>query len=204
MIKLRQIMIAGTASLAIVGSVFAVGGPNAKAQDVQQSAQDRKAALAQTVADRHEMVAVKLADAKLKACQRRETVVDNIMARIADRGVRQIDVFNKIADRTESFYSSKGKPLSNYDTLVADVNAKKMSAQTTVDAVKTSSAAFKCDGTDPMGAASSFKASLKTEISALKAYKTAVKNLIVGVKSAQGVASSSDKSTNDKTEGAQQ
>ncbi len=204
MIKLRQIMIAGTASLAIVGSVFAVGGPNAKAQDAQQSAQDRKAALAQTPEDRREVVATKLADAKLKACQRREAAIDNIMARIADRGERQINVFNKIADHTQTFYVSKDKPLSNYDALVADVNAKKAAAQAAVDAVKSSSTSFKCDGTDPRGAASSFKASLKTETSALKAYKTAVKNLIAGVKSVQGAASSSDKSTSDKTEGAQQ
>src|SRR6185369_3265620 len=105
--------------------------------------------------------------------------------RIATRGQKQLDLFSTIAERTETFYTNKGKTLSNYDALVADVNAKKAAAQTTVDATKTAVTVFKCDGTDPKGAAASFKDALKNEIDALKAYKTAVKNLIVGVKSVQ-------------------
>jgi mannitol-specific phosphotransferase system IIBC component len=127
----------------------------------------------------------KLADVKLKVCQQKEKHINAILGRIATRGDRQIDVFNKIAERTEAFYTSKGKALSNYDTLVNDVNAKKAAAQTAVNEVKSSSVTFKCDGSDPKGAAASFKDSLKKEIAALKAYKTAVKNLIVGVKNVQ-------------------
>lgn len=161
--------------LAMVGGVAAA--TNARAEVAQTAAQTR------------------LADAKLKACQNREKAINNILARIADRGSKQIDVFNKIAQRTEAFYTTKGKTLSTYDALVADVNAKKAVAQTAVDTVKSSSVSFKCDGTDPKGAAASFKDSLKSEIAALKDYKTAVKNLIVGVKSVQGTTSS----TGDKT-----
>lgn len=136
----------------------------------------------------------RLEAAKLKACQNREKAINNIMARIANRGSKQLDVFNKIAERTESFYTDKGKPLSNYDALVADVNAKKAAAQTEVDAVKASNVTFKCDGSDPKGAISSFKDNLKAKIAALKDYKTAIKNLIVGVKSVQGTTSSSQNS----------
>lgn len=169
-------------SLAVVGGV-AVAAPNARAEEAQTAAQTR------------------LADAKLKACQNREKAINNIMARFADRGSKQLDVFNKIAQRTETFYSDKGKILSNYDALVADVNAKKAAAQTAVDGVKSNSVSFKCDGTDPRGAATSFKDSLKGEIAALKAYKTAIKNLIVGVKSVQGTTTSTDNKT---TTGGQQ
>jgi hypothetical protein len=138
--------------------------------------------------------ATKLADAKLKACQNRETAINNIMGRIADRGQKQLDLFSTIATRVETFYTDKGKTLGNYDALVADVTAKKAAAQTEVDAVKASSVTFKCDGTDPKGAAASFKDGLKAEIDALKAYKTSVKNLIVGVKSVQGSTTSTDNS----------
>ncbi|SRR6266404_669352 len=132
---------------------------------------------------------------KLRVCQNREKAIDNIMARIAERGQRQIDLFTKIADRVETFYTNKGKTLSNYDALVADVNAKKAAAQTAVDQIKADKANFKCDGTDPHGASATFKADLKLEISALKDFRTSVKNLIVGVKSVQGTTSSSDNST---------
>ncbi len=141
--------------------------------------------------NRREAAKTKLADAKLRACQNREKAIHNIMGRIADRGQKQLDLFSSIAIKTETFYTNKGKTLSNYDALVADVVAKKSAAQTTVDTVAANSVTFKCDGTDPKGAAASFKDSLKTEITALKDYKTAVKNLIVGVKSVQ----STDKTT---------
>lgn len=181
--QIRQwlaVAIVAVFGLAMVGGV-ALAVPNTRAEEAQQTATEIRAA-AQT----------KLADAKLKVCQKREAAINNILARIANRGQKQLDVFNKIAERTMAFYADKGKVLSNYDALVTDVNDKKAAAQTAVNAVAATSVTFKCDGTDPKGAAQSFKDSLKAEIAALKEYKTAVKNLIVGVKSVQGTTSSDD------------
>lgn len=142
----------------------------------------------------------RLADAKLKACQNREEAINNIFTRLSDRGQKQLDLFSTIAERTEKFYADKGKTLTSYDALVADVAAKKAAAQTAVDAVKSSSTTFKCDGSDPKGAAAGFKENLKSEIEALQAYRTSVKNLIVGVKSVQGSTTSTDnKKPNDAT-----
>jgi hypothetical protein len=140
----------------------------------------------------------KLADAKLKACQKRETAINNIMTRTVDRGTKQIKVFDTIATRTEAFYTTKGKTVANYDALVLAVNDAKKKAETDLAALNTT-ASLKCDGTDPKGAASIFKANLKTEIADLKAYKTAVKNLIVGVKSAQGADSDTKTSPSPST-----
>ena len=139
--------------------------------------------------------ATKLAGAELKACQNREKAINNILARISDRGQKQLDLFTTIATRTETFYTDKGKTLSNYNALVADVTAKKAAAQTEVDTIKADSITFKCDGTDPKGAVSSFKDALKSEIAALQAYRTSVKNLIVGVKSVQGTTTSTGSKT---------
>jgi len=132
----------------------------------------------------------RLAENKLKLCQKREVAIDHILTRIGDRGQKQIDLFSTIATRVETFYTTKGKVLTNYNALVADVSANKIAAQTAVDAVKSETVTFKCDGTDPKGAVSSFKVALKAEIAALKAYKTSVRNLIVGVKSVQGTTTS--------------
>jgi hypothetical protein len=143
----------------------------------------------------------RLTNAKFKACQKRETAINNRLQRIATHGERQLEVFSKIAERTEAFYTAKGHKLSNYDALVAEVNAKKAAAETTMADLKAKSVAFKCDGSDPKGAAQSFKDSLRAEQAALKAYKTAVKNLIVGVKSAEG--SDSDQSDDKPTTGGQ-
>lgn len=127
----------------------------------------------------------KLATAKLRVCENRQKAITNIMSRIADRGQKQLTLFTTIATRVETFYTDKGKTLSNYDTLVADVNATQAAAQTAVDTIKSASTGFDCNGTDPQGFVSSFKDSLKSEISALQDYRTSVKNLTVGVKSVQ-------------------
>lgn len=128
----------------------------------------------------------RLTEAKLKVCQNRERAIDNILTKIASRGQKQLDLFSTIATRVETFYTDKGKVLSNYNALVTELNTKKAAAQSTVDTIKAASVTFKCDGTDPKGVATSFKDALKKEIAALQDYKTAVKNLVVGVKSVQG------------------
>ncbi|HET9722048.1 MAG TPA: hypothetical protein VFP32_03405 [Candidatus Saccharimonadales bacterium] len=125
----------------------------------------------------------KLTDAKLRACQNRQTAVNNIMSRIADRGQKQLNLFTTIAGRVETFYTTKQLSLGNYNALVSDVNSQKAAATTAVNTIQSDKVSFKCDGTDPHGAAQTFKNDLKSEISALQAYRTSVKNLIVGVKS---------------------
>lgn len=141
------------------------------------------------IAEQHQAKSeARLADKQLKVCQQREKTITNIMSRLSDRGTKQLDVFGKIAERTEAFYAKSGKTLPNYDALVADVAAKKATAQTTVAAVKDTSTTFNCDGTNPKGIAASFKDKLKAEIATLHEYRTAIKNLIVGVKSVQSTA----------------
>jgi len=149
-------------------------------------------------ADAGSQGAAHLAAAQLKACQKRETAINHIMSRVIDRGGKQIKVFDTIATRTEAFYVSKGKTVASYDALVAAVNTAKTKAETDLAAMKTTDT-LACDGTDPKGAVSAFKANLKLEIADLKAYKTAVKNLIVGVKSVQGTDSSSPKPSTSPT-----
>lgn len=132
-----------------------------------------------------------LADAKLKACQNRQKAINNIMTRIVTRGNNQITVFDTIATRTEAFYQKQGKTLANYNDLVTAVTTAKTKAETDLAAMKTTDT-LDCTSSNPKGIVSAFQDSLKLEIADLKAYRTAVKNLIVGVKSVQGTTSSTD------------
>ncbi len=193
---LRQSLLAGIAVF-----VFAVAAPVATlAQPVQAQAQERRqaseqatqerreaeqTAQAQERQERREAGGARLEAAKLKACQKREKAITNIMARISDRGTKQLEVFTKISERTQTFYEEKGNTLSNYDELVADVTEKKEAAQAAVDAVSDGSDDFTCDGDNPKATADSFKENKQAMNAALKEYKTAVKDLIVGVKSVQ-------------------
>lgn len=148
-----------------------------------------KAEDARNKATEHQAVAAEKAKtAKQNACLRHETVIKRTIARIADRGQKQSELFTSIANRTETFYTNKGKTLANYDELVADVTTKQAAAAETLTTVKSDGADFSCDTADPKAGATAFKTALKSEIAALKDYRTAVKNLIVGVKSVQSTS----------------
>jgi hypothetical protein len=155
----------------------------------------------QTAVDQHqENKQQTLADRQEKFCTNKRRVVGNILTHIANRGQRQIDVFTKIADRTEKFKTDKNLIVDNYDALVTTVNDKKTAALNTINKIKTDATAassLSCDTGQPKAIIGGFKDDLKAENSALKDYKTAIKNLIVAVKSSK---STTEHSTTDTTE----
>jgi membrane carboxypeptidase/penicillin-binding protein len=122
------------------------------------------------------------------ACTNKRRVVGNTLSRIANRGQRQMDVFTKIADRTKKFKENKNLTVNNYDGLLASVNDKQTAAENTLSKIKadaSAAASLSCDSGQPKAVVGGFRDDLKAENNALKAYKTAIKNLIVAVKSAQ-------------------
>lgn len=121
---------------------------------------------------------------KLELCSKKQDKITSSMQRVSAQGLNQIDVFKQIADRTMAFYKSRGRTVTNYDQLVADVNAKYKAAKTAVDSISTIST-FDCSGDNPKEALSIFRDNHKQKTAALKEYKTSIKNLIVAVKSAQ-------------------
>ncbi len=131
-----------------------------------------------------------LAAAQLKACQNRENAINNIMSRIDTRAQNQINLFSTIATRVENFYTQQGKTLANYNQLVAAVNTAQAQAENDFSTLKSASN-FSCSTSNPKGMVTAFQSYLKTEISVLQNYRTTVKNLIVGVASANGVNLSS-------------
>lgn len=120
---------------------------------------------------------------KLKSCQAREAAIKTRSENLTEFATRLIATFDKIAARVEEFYATKGLSVSNYSTLVADVAAKKLAAQTAVTKAQSSLANFSCDTGDPKTTLRSFNEEMKLVHTALKDYKTSVRNLIVGIHS---------------------
>ncbi len=136
-----------------------------------------------------------LAAAQLKACQNRENAVNTIISRINTRTKNQLNLFGTIATRVENFYVQKGNTLSNYNQLVTDVNSAEALAYNDL-ATTNANSSFSCTSSNPKGMVTAFQGYLKTELSDLQNYRTAVKNLIVGVASVNGVTvSTSSQST---------
>lgn len=205
---------AAIAVLALSGAAVVATSPHALAEDVNQptvspspsmppgsggrpgrgdgsgaeKAAEKAAERSAQQAERSAQKAAKLAGDKLKACEKREKAMNNIMTRTIDRTTKQTKVFDTIAARTQAFVTSKGLTVANYDTLVGAVAAAKAKTQTDLAAMKAVST-LECDGTDPKGTIATFKANAKLVMADMKAYKTAIKNLIVGVKSSKSAAS---------------
>lgn len=149
----------------------------ARAQEAQEKAQMRATETKQ-----------RLEGAKLKACEAREKRIEATMAQMTKRGENHIAVFTKISDRVKEFYENKGRTAENYDTLVAEVDTKKLAAEAAVASAQSVGDVFSCDSDNPKIASQEFREAHKAQVAALKEYRTAVKNLIVAVKSAQSQA----------------
>lgn len=189
-------VVSGSTVLALPAqaSVHAQAATNTTGSSTASSHAPTQAVNAQANAQTH------LATAQLTACKNREAAITNIMTRIDTRGQNQITLFGTIATRVEAFYTKQDKTLSNYDQLVAAVNSAQTQANTDFGTLQTNST-FSCSANDPKGMVTAFQSYLKTEITDLQNYRTAVKNLIVGVASVNGVTVSG--SSTSSTQGGQ-
>lgn len=125
----------------------------------------------------------KLEGADLKQCQNKEKNINKYMLQITKRAELQLNLFGTIAERVQKYYTDNNLSLSNYDELVAAIETARTQAQNTFRAMETNGGSFSCEDSDPKAYTNQFKNSFNEAVDGLKAYKTAVRNLIVGVKS---------------------
>jgi hypothetical protein len=184
---MKKMLIISTLSLlGLITLPIAVGAISNNAQQNRQVIENRREEIKELVTQKRETISNRLEENKLKACQNREGAINNIMARISDRGTKQLAVFTKISDRVKAFYVDKNLSVTDYDNLVNDVDSTNLLALDAITNTKGAVVDFKCDGNDPKGFANVFKNYAELQRLALKDHKTAVNNLIVAVKSAQG------------------
>lgn len=140
--------------------------------------------------ERKEQVQNRLTEAKLKACQAREKAIKKRSESLGKMAANMQEKFEAIAKRVEEYYTSKvvpsGKTVANYDSLVADIQTKKGAVQTALTAAQSNAGSFSCTSDDPKEQMRQFKADMRAVKSALKDYRTSIKNLIVAVHSVTG------------------
>ncbi|HJQ09095.1 MAG TPA: hypothetical protein VJ836_06465 [Candidatus Saccharimonadales bacterium] len=146
--------------------------------------------LQQLTEQRKEIAGKRLDAAKLKVCEQRKKNITTIMARNVTRTENHLKLFETIANRTKAFYEEKGRTLANYSQLVAAVDTAK--AEVTTDLAVFKAQQFTCDSEDPKGSIEAYKTAHQTILQDLKDYRTAIKNLIVGVKSVQSQESDNE------------
>jgi hypothetical protein len=217
--RLKNCFGVGLAAAAFVAvSTFAYGGTASALEatektEARHAAEEKKAALQEQVEQKRAAAQERAEQAKteakarvaenkqrlegkkLEACEVREQRINRTMEQMTTRGENHIAVFTKITDRVKTFYAEKGKTVTNYDVLVADIDAKKQAAEAAVESARSVGDVFSCDSDSPKIASEQFREAHKAQVAALKEYRTSVKNLIEAVKSAQ---STETKNSNDE------
>lgn len=127
----------------------------------------------------------KLAENKQRVCTQKQARLQSRLDKIATQGTNQLAVFEKISTKVQEFKTTKNLTVTNYASLVEKVDAAHVDA---VKAVADATKAPTFDCADPVAAKTTVEAYKKAIVArnkALKTYKTAVKDLLVAVKSSQ-------------------
>lgn len=129
----------------------------------------------------------RLDEVRLKTCQVREDALKKRSARLIQLVTNMEEKFDSIAQRVKDYYTSKvvpaGKTVASYDSLVSGINTKKAAVQTALTKAQEDLASFSCSGDDPKGWMRAFREDMQAVKGALKDYRTAIKDLIVAVRS---------------------
>lgn len=119
----------------------------------------------------------------LTKCQNKEGNINQSMKRINTRTQLQLNLFGTIAERVQNYYQANNLTLNNYGELTTAIETTRTQAQNTLRTMVQNGGEFACNSEDPHAYANQFRNSFNGTVDGLKAYKTAVRNLIVAVRS---------------------
>lgn len=139
-----------------------------------------------------------LDEKRLATCEKKSEKINSIIQKRSAQGTKHLSVFKKIADRVQKFVTDKELAIENYDQLVVAITEKEQAVTAAIEA--NTNTVFDCetaDGSDPGNIA---KSSVQGVRDALKEYRTAIKDLIVQVKSNNAAEEDSSSETTTETE----
>lgn len=123
---------------------------------------------------------------KLEACMAREAAIKTRSTNLNRMATGMLDKFDLIVKRVQDYYVASGKTVAGYDALVAAIATKRAAVLTALTAAQTDVSGFSCTVVDPKRHMTTFQTHMKGVKAALNEYRTAIKNLIVAVRSVVG------------------
>lgn len=154
------------------------------AKQRQETAQHQNEQESQAASEAAKNAAEKAKEAFEKSCESNSTGFENRVKGIRERATNHISVLNNIDDRVEAYVKNNNLTVANYDALLTEVKTQRQLVTTLESQI--SQTTFSC-GTDKVTTqetVSSIRDGYKQELSAIAAYKEALKNLIAAVKAA--------------------
>lgn len=122
-----------------------------------------------------------------RSCEVRLTSVKKRMSQLVDLSENMFRVFDSISTRVQTFYTDKvlptGTTVANYQALLDDIQTKKTAVSDAIASANADVNSFSCIG-DVRALYNEFRLDMQAVKTALKNYRTSVRNLIVAVHSA--------------------
>jgi hypothetical protein len=138
------------------------------------------------IADMKAAHRLRLAGKQLQICQQRQARIEQHAVNATKHATAMSDTFAQIADRVLAFQDEKGILVENSIELVADVEAKRASVDSAVQQANQVISVFDCQSDGPKAQLQQFVGEMDNVRHALKAYRQSIKNLIQGVRLANG------------------
>ncbi len=161
-------------------------------QDSQTIEQQHAQQLQGAVNEQQTTANTKASEAKLKACEKRQKEFNSRIARFSDNSTKQVAKFTKNAERAKTQFEQSGKTLSNYQSLLNEVAAKKTQAEAVIANSRVTTVTVDCSDTQASAAKAVLRQTQRAQNDVVKSYKKSVDKLISSLKSVQGTTSSTD------------
>lgn len=138
---------------------------------------------------------------KLKVCQKKEAAIQKRSEQLVKMATNMQTKFTAIASRVKEYYADNvvgtDAELDNYDALLTTISDKQTAVNESLTKAQAEITEFTCDSGDPKAHLTNFKENMKATKAALKEYRTAIKDLIVAIRTAVAEDDSTDDDTSD-------
>lgn len=125
-----------------------------------------------------------------KGCQNREQSIQKRSNQLVRMATNMLEIFERIAQRVRTYYLTvvvpSGQSLDEYSELLANIDLAKAAVENSLEEAATTASTFDCGSNDPKLQLQNFRQDMRGVKEALKIYRTAIKDLIVGVRSITG------------------
>jgi hypothetical protein len=155
---------------------------------------ERREKLEAKIEERRSARKERLEGVRLARCENREQRINQHLDRSVDNATRHLQVIQKIEEGIKKFYTDKSLTAEGYDAALATADEKEADAIAALEVLK--EVEFDCSSADAEKPADAIKNIVHERHDALKAYRTAVKDLLLVVKK-----SLNDSKTTDDTGG---
>lgn len=171
----------------------------ASREAAKQQAETARTEAKERLAVKQQEIRIKLDTARKERCEAREERINRIVAKATEQSQKHLEVFQSIEAKVTTFYVEKQLTVANYDSLQAAVDEKEAAAIAAIQS--TDAVSLDCDTEGAGREIGTFvRSSVQDLHVALKAYRTAIKDLIVAAKQANDAVRTDD-AADTQTEG---